>query len=161
MSVKVKMLSNARFFWINKCVHCGCQSDRSDTVNRPHYKFKGYYLLFISYTQQLLEISYPVCLKHKIFAKTCRFIYWLLFLPVIVLGLMLLLTPLAGEAFNINVAIAFIIVLIIFELSIFLQPLRIVKANDNEIVLKFRNEKIANEFIINNRLQQQANDEIK
>lgn len=152
MSVKVKIPSDAILYWMKKCVHCGCESDRRDTVFKARYRGTGYYLVFFTYNQKLFQISYPVCLKCKIFAKLYRFVYWTLLIPIIVLGLSLILGLLSGDAFNINIAIAFFIVLIIFVLSIFLQPLRIVEANDNEIVLKFRNEQIANEFLSHNKL---------
>lgn len=114
--------------------------------------WKRVYLFFFTYTQEIFKISYPVCFKHLVYAKFCRFLFWLLLFPVMVMGLVTFLPYLLDNKFEFGLVIYFIVFLVIFLLSIKLQPLRITKANEDGIVLDFRNEKIAKEFSLANNL---------
>jgi hypothetical protein len=152
MSIKVKLLPNALIVWPNKCVQCGCPATRKDTTHKERYRGKGFYLFFFTYTQEIYKISYPVCFKHLVYAKFCRFLFWLLLFPVIVMGLVTFLPYFLDSKFEFGLVIYFIVFSVIFLLSIKLQPLRITKANEDGIVLDFRNEKIAKEFSLANKL---------
>lgn len=57
MSVKVKLSPNPSIIWAKKCVHCGCPSDRIDTVYKARYRGTGYYLAFFTYSQQLFIVD--------------------------------------------------------------------------------------------------------
>ncbi len=152
MSIEVKLSPNASIVWPDKCIQCGHPSNKKDTTYKARYRGKGYYLVLLTYSQQLFKITYPVCFKHKVFAKFCRFFFWLLLVPLIVLGLSTLLQYFVDGKFDLRVAIYFFVVLIIFILTIKLQPLRIKKISDDGMTLVFKNEKIAKEFSLANHL---------
>jgi hypothetical protein len=152
MSLKVNFHPTLKITWPNKCVHCGGSPDETDTVYKSRYRGTGYYILFFTYNQQRFSVSYPICHKHKLLAKLCRFLYWFLLIPVFILGFGVIMN--FGSDYNNNkIVIYFIFALAIFILSIKLQPLRITSAGEHGITLNFKNENIANDFAVNNHLK--------
>jgi len=149
--------------WPKKCVTCGGNATTSNMAygsSLAGYKFK---LILHEFTHNTVDISYPICIKHKYTVMIIRALYYISGFAMLVFGLLtfvflVLLIANVPDSYLFNhqeglkFCFIFLISIIAFIVLWKLQPIRLKNIGEYFITIVIRNEQYAQEFALLNGL---------
>lgn len=140
----------------NKCILCGTQPQTEYKIHGSTLSGLAFFLYFSRISYRKMNIPIPVCLKHYFVIMLMRIFLFVSCTAMIVFGIPIVFSFVDPSIFpNITVTyfVIFFISLIIFSISLKLQPIKLKDIGEHFFTLLIRNDEYANEFSLINKIQ--------
>lgn len=163
MEVEFKNLNNSDIQWPKNCAICG--GTAKNTATATSARGTGFYFFF--WTENTIQLRFPVCFKHKFLATALdipgqlgfvKGVIFYLFSPMLALPFLILIgywTSKSGAEMapisNIAIWISYFATATFYFYARAKRPIAIKKADDESIVLEVKNAEFANELSLVNR----------
>lgn len=155
MSSKFRIRHSESVKLPNKCILCGAQPQTEYKIHGSTFSGAAFFIYSSRISYSKMNIPIPVCSKHYFVIMLMRIFLFVSFTGMIVFGIPTVLSfldPTIFQEMPVVFYFIFFVSLIIFIISMKLQPIKIKDIGEHFFTLLIENDEYANEFSLINKI---------